>query len=363
MDIHKLDRFMRTDGRSGEGAIVWHSPLQPPFRISGFAWLRDESGFRRLPHLPEGAVREPVDKLADCTAGGQICFRTDSRRVELRVALKAPALMYHMPATGQCGFDAYVGEPGFKIYGGTVKFDPRLKEYESTVLELDPGESRLRTITLNFPLYQGVDDISIGLEAEAQVLAPPPYDSGKRIVLYGTSITQGASASRPGMAYPNILSRSINLEFINLGFSGNGRGEPELAEWVGRVENPACLLLDYEANCLSTAYYRQTLPDFIRIYRSRHPEVPIVLLSKIAIRFEFLKRAEQAERMERLHFQQELVASLRSEGERNLTFVDGTSLIGENDHECTVDGVHPNDLGFKTMADRLLPVLNAVLQS
>ncbi|MNH94801.1 hypothetical protein D3C73_474270 [compost metagenome] len=363
MDIHNLDRYMRTDGRSGEGAITWHSPLEPPFRISGFAWLRNGSGYRRLPHLPEGAVREPVDKLADCTSGGQICFRTDSQRVEVRVALKAPALMYHMPATGQCGFDSYVGETGSKSYGGTVKFDPRLKEYESTVLELDSELSQIRTITLNFPLYQGVDDISVGLEAGAKVLPPPPFHSEKRVVLYGTSITQGASASRPGMAYPNILSRSINLEFINLGFSGNGRGEPELAELVSQVDNPACLLLDYEANCLSTAYYRQTLPDFIRIYRSFHPEVPIVLMSKIAIRFEFQKRAEQAEREERLRFQQELVASLRSQGELKLTFVDGTSLIGERDHECTVDGVHPNDLGFMTMADRLLPVLKAVLQS
>ncbi|MGO4276553.1 SGNH/GDSL hydrolase family protein, partial [Paenibacillus sp. TAF58] len=168
------------------------------------------------------------------------------------------ANMYHMTATGQCGFDCYIGGPGEQLYYSTTVYDHTLAEYEAVIFKDMAREYRI--MTLNFPLYQGVEEVWIGLDQEAQIDPPQPYDSSKKIIVYGTSITQGGCASRPGMAYTNILSRRFNREFLNLGFSGNGKGEPELAQILSDIPDPACLILDYEANCVSTEMLQTTLP-------------------------------------------------------------------------------------------------------
>jgi lysophospholipase L1-like esterase len=220
----------------------------------------------------------------------------------------------------------------------------------------------MRNIVLNLPLYQGVEEISVGLDEHAAVLAPPGYVSGKKVVVYGTSITQGGCASRPGMAYTNILSRRIPLEFINLGFSGSGKGEPEVAEIVSQINDPACLVVDYEGNCVSTELFRETLPEFIRIYRAAHPLTPILVVSRIRYAREDVTPHLYEMRMERKRFEQALVNELREKGDLNLYFFDGShSLGGEDYYECTVDGSHPNDLGFLRMADALEPVLKTLL--
>lgn len=177
-----------------EAAIRWHSPLEQPFQISGLAWFHQERKYRRLPTLPAGAVPGAVDHLANHTA--------------VRVKLKGKANMVHMPATGQCGVDCYVGAPdvfGPLRYGNTTKYNVALTEYECALFT--GWGTAMRNIVLNLPLYQGIEEISVGLDENASVAAPPRYASGKKVVVYGTSITQGGCASRPGMAYTNILSR------------------------------------------------------------------------------------------------------------------------------------------------------------
>lgn len=354
----QLDKHMKVE----TGGVVgkeWHSPLESPFRVSGLAWWDLEYQYRRLPVEPNEKIPSAVDDLANCTAGGQIRFQTDSPSVAVRMRLKAKAGMYHMPATGEGGVDAYIGEAGALLYAGTARFLPSQQEYES---ELFAGESGgLRQFTLNLPLYQGVETVWIGLEPGARILPPKAYESEKRIVLYGTSIGQGGCASRPGMAYTNILSRRINYEFINLGFSGNGKGEPELARLISQIEDPALLVLDYEGNSGSTESYRQTLPEFIRILRETHPEAPILVISRVPYGLEPLKPELLRSRLERLTFQREHVQQLQEQGDRRLFFFDGSTLLGADPAEATVDGVHPTDMGFLRMADGLEPVLRRIL--
>jgi lysophospholipase L1-like esterase len=176
------------------------------------------------------------------------------------------------------------------------------------------------------------------------------------VIVYGTSITQGGCASRPGMAYTNILSRRLQREVINLGFSGNGRGEPELAHLLAEIPRPGLFLLDYEANTPSTEDFRRTLPAFIGILRAAHPTVPILLVSQIRFAPEAAFPARGATRLERRAFQQELVADLQRAGDNHITFLDGETLLpAATWDECTVDGVHPTDLGFLAMANALAP--------
>ena len=355
----KYDENMRANERL-ENGVRWYSPLEEPFRVAGLAWFAEERKYRRLPTLPKGSIPEAVDYLADHPAGGQVRFRTDSGSVSVKVKLKGKADMVHMPATGQCGVDCYMGDFGDVKYVNTTKYDLALTEYELALYQNWPVS--MRTITLYLPLYQGVEELWIGLDEQASVLPPPDYVSNKKVVVYGTSITQGGCASRPGMAYTNILSRNIPLEFINLGFSGSGKGEPEVAEVVSQIQDPACLVLDYEANCVSTELFRKTLPEFIRIYRSAHPVTPILVVSRIPYAHDLHDPVYIEAREERKAFQQALVKELRAKGDRHIFFFDGSTLLGGKDFfECTVDGVHPTDLGFLRMARGLEPTLKTLL--
>jgi lysophospholipase L1-like esterase len=335
--------------------LKWHSPLDPPFHVAGFAWFEKERIYRRLPKRPSYALPPDVDSLADNTAGGQIRFQSDSSRLSVKVRLKGIANMNHMPATGQCGFDCYIGMPGEQKYYSTTKYDHTKQEYEFVMFE--NRNAGLQNITLYFPLYMGVDEVLIGLDTGSDLIATHPYSSDQSIVIYGSSITQGACASRPGMAYPNILSRKMNVEFYNLGFSGSGKGEAEVAEVISEISNPSLFILDYEANCVSPELFRTTLPEFIRIFRGKHPEVPILVLSQIRFGLDHFEPYILNLRLERKRIQQSVVEAYRKQGDNNIYYYDGEELFGDDYHDCTVDGIHPTDLGFHRMAEKLAPVI------
>lgn len=356
--LTKLDKNLQIENVMTDG-IMWTSPLYSPYEINGFPWFSTDKTYRRLPIQPNVKIPEAVNHLANCTAGGQIRFQTDATKLLLRVKMKGRAYMSHMAAVGQCGFDCYFGTPGNQQFVNGGIFELLQDEYEVTIFERE--ENNIISITLNFPLYQGVELVEIGINHSASIIKPLPYNSSKKVIFYGTSITQGGCASRPGLAYTNILSRRINLEFMNLGFSGNGKGEAEMAELISEIENPACLVLDYEPNCVSTELYKQTLPKFITTYRMVHPYVPILVVSKFPYGKERLNNQLQVDRLERLAFQKELIAILQKQGDGNIFFLEGTDILGEYWDDCTADGVHPNDYGFMLIANKMEPIIKEIL--
>ncbi|MFZ4775166.1 MAG: SGNH/GDSL hydrolase family protein [Terrimicrobiaceae bacterium] len=335
--------------------LYWREASAPPFRLSGFPWFDRDGVYRRLPVLPAGRIECAVSELADCTAGGQVAFQSDTRHLAVRVKLAGPATMNHMPATGQCGFDLYLGEPGRQRYHNTVRYDIRETGYEVELFE--HPESALRTFTLNFPLYQGVKEVQIGLCPEARVLAPPAWSDDRPVIIYGTSITQGGCASRPGLAYTNIASRALNREIINLGFSGNGCGHPEVLGLMAEIPQPGLWVLDYDANAGSHDALRKSLPIALEVLRAARTDVPILVVSRIVWARDF-SHAESARNREiRAAIQREAVAQARAAGDSHIHFLDGGHLLGADADECTVDGVHPNDLGFVQIARALAPEL------
>ena len=354
----KLDKNMKLD-TAAEEPMTWHSPKGPPFRLAGFAWFAQDGVYRRLPVGPPCPIPDAVDSLANCTAGGQVQFQTNSTRLFVRVKLLGPASMDHMPPTGQCGFDCYIGPPTAQRYCRTTRFGRNADAYEGMFFDNFPAETR--NVTINFPLYQGVDELLVGLAPDAQVLPPPAHAREGRSIVYGTSITQGGCASRPGMLPTNILSRRLNVEFVNLGFSGSGRGEPEVAKTITEIADPLCYVLDYEANCQGIDRLRETLPEFIRILREAQPAVPIVVMPRTNISMELFDPNAVADTEERRAFQRETVESLRAGGDENIMFLDASTFFGEDFDECTVDGGHPTDLGFLRIANGMTPLLKELL--
>lgn len=359
MDARKYDKNMQAVATDA-GEVVWHSPAEPPFRLQGFPWFAADRVFRRMPLKPPQPLPEAVDNLAWHTSGGQIHFRSTARRIVVKVKLRGRFEMNHMPHTGMSGCDLYIGPSGAKRYYHTARFEINALEYQ--VLLFEHKQAEIRDFTLNLPLYNGVEEILIGLEPGCTLEAPLPYDDDRPVVIYGTSITHGGCASRPGMCYPNILSRRFNVPFVNLGFSGSGRAEPEVAHALAAVPDPLMYVIDCEANCGDPGGYEARLPVLLDILRAAHPEVPILLLSRIPNITELQQPVTLKTRLDHLAFQKKLVAARRKAGDKNLHFKDGSKLLEPDGHEGTVDTTHPNDAGFYHMAENLEPVFRKIIE-
>jgi lysophospholipase L1-like esterase len=355
-DLGKLDPNMAMVETDANG-IQWYKPQSKPFRLLGFNWIDQDKVYRRLPVKPAWPIRKPVDNLAWNTAGGQIHFQTDSPRLLVRGKLRFASGMYHMPSTGQSGFDLYVGPPSQLTYSRSTRFQPQDVNFNSELFS--NNSKKLRNFVVNFPLYNGVRDVEIGIVAGSKLMPPPDYPDARPVVVYGTSITQGGCAARPGLAYPNILSRRLNRPFINLGFSGNGKGEIELAKLINQVPDPALIVLDYEANVYDDV--KKTINPFIDELRRQNPKVPILVISKILYTNELLSPERLKSLGLRADYQRDVVEKRRTAGDTNIHFLDGRTLLGEHAHEATVDGSHPNAYGFMMMAERIKPVVARIL--
>ena len=352
----KLDPNMALKKADADG-IIWLDPREEPFGLVGFEWIKKDTVYRRLPVNPDWEIREAVDQLANHTAGGQIRFRTDSRRILLKVELRERSGMYHMPATGQSGFDLYVKDDRVQRYLKTTRFPHDTIRYQVEIFKAD--EKLLRDFTMNFPLYNGVNSVQVGLEKEMVLKSPLPFTRSGKFVIYGTSITQGGCVARPGMAYSNILSRKLDVQFVNLGFSGNGRGEPELAHLINQIQETSFIILDYEANAGETIV--NTLGPFVNILREKHPDTPILIMSKIRYANATGGSSAYKSLMNNLDFQKSLVDARKAAGDKNIYFLDGSKVLGDDYDECTVDGVHPTDLGSLRIANGLLSAIKEIL--
>jgi hypothetical protein len=195
-------------------------------------------------------VTPQVWTLSCCPTGGQIRFATDSRRIVVSVKNTDGKVNVTMAEIARSGFDLYCGTPGEdEEFWNTAWPVPGELEYTYEIFNVP--EKQVRNFRINLPLYNGVKELFIGLEKNSKILPPVPLKSQQPIVVYGTSITQGGCASRPGSVYTNILSRKLGMEFLNFGFSGNGQNHLEVAEILAQIKNPAMFIMDSEANSIS----------------------------------------------------------------------------------------------------------------
>ena len=217
------------------------------------------------------------------------------------------------------------------------------------------GSREMREFTINFPLYNSVASLAIGLEPGAHISHAAPYRMAAPVVYYGSSVTQGGCASRPGNSYPAMISRMLDIDHINLGFSGSGRGEAIMAEHIASLEM-AALVMDYDHNAPTPEWLERTHYPFYSIVRRAQPGLPIICVSRT------LNPAGDSEIARRREIIMATVERARAMGDGRIWFADGSRFFTGDDWDaCTVDGVHPNDLGFHRMAQALAPMIALAL--
>ena len=261
---------------------------------------------------------------------------------------------------GECGLDLYhdAGERHTYICTMTPNLDTSI-EQKMEYYHADSLDRRvpagMNSYTLNMPLYCGVDDILVGVPKGCTVGAGEEYRPEKPVVYYGSSITQGGCASRPGMSYQSHISRRLNIDYINLGFSGACRGEKIMVDYLASLDMSA-FVCDYDHNAPTAEHLRNTHYALYEAIRAAHPDIPYIMITRPDV----IGRTAECEERKAVIY--ESYEHALANGDKNVRFIDGATLFGDADaHECTVDTCHPNDLGFYRMAGVIGGVLEDAL--
>ncbi len=313
--------------------------------------------YQRLPDSLAQQIRPELFDLGMNPAGMSIRFASNSTKIALKWNSAKAFRMNHMTPTGISGLDLYSLVDGEWIFVGSGRPGVNKKECKSTIIENMTPEMREYMIFLS--LYDGVDSLYIGIDSTA-VIAQPMVDVPRRekpIVMYGTSILQGGCASRPGMAHTNILQRMLNREIYNLGFSGNGRLDVEIARLMATVDAGAYVIDALPNN--TTEQLKENIDPFFRILRNARPEVPVLFVESPIFpnsRFDNQVKEMLVEKNAALRsYYDSLVAS----GEKEIYYFEGERVFG-GCSEYTVDCNHMTDYGFQYFATQLAPILENI---
>lgn len=318
-----------------------------------------ESPYDRLPISYKDKIREPVWDLSKASAGITVRFHSNSTSISLKWTILNDFDMPHMASTGIKGIDLYTkynnkwryvtsagALVGQKKYQNNEVASDSINEYEL----ITNISSEFREYKLFLPLYDGVTKLEIGIDSDAQIKKATP-NTKKPIIFYGTSITQGGCASRPGMAHTNIISRKLDVDCINFGFSGNGRMETPIIELISEIKASV-----YVIECLQNMNIKQVkervLP-LVKIIRKKQPSTPIIFVENMMYKTAFLDKTIETELIqENLALKNEYDKILKN-GFQNIFYIEDMKADGM-DNEGTVDGVHLTDLGFLRYANYII---------
>jgi len=317
-----------------------------------------ETRYERLPASLKQVCRQPVWDLGKNTSGLALRFRTNSTTIAAKWEVLADNYMNHMTATGIKGLDLYAWTNGKWQFVNTAR--PTGKNSQQTIISnMLPTE---REYLLYLPLYDGLVDLQIGVDSTAIIEKPllKIPSTTNPIVCYGTSITQGGCATRPGMSYTSILERKLNREVINLGFSGNGKLDYEIAELMAQRTDAGLFILDFIPN-VTLEQVQDRTATFVQKLREHNPEIPILLVESIlfphsAFDVQMYKTVTDKNKALRKEYD-----DLLRKGYKNIYYLSAGKLIG-TDGETTVDGIHLTDLGFTRFADELQKKVRQIIR-
>ena len=342
----EYDKNMIVEASIKDLDVEMYDVRREPFQVYGFHNYREEEWFVRMPNDVAAEVSEGVRRACKESAGGRVRFATDSEYIAIRAEMCAIAYSPHLTLVETGGFDLYVDtENGSRLEAPFVPPYGMKEGYEQVVKFRSKA---MRNVTVNFPIHARVKNLQIGLQPGATLKAHTlPYRNEKPVVCYGSSITHGSAATRPGLTYPHMLSRRLNINIYNLGFSGQCKGERRMAEYIADMEM-AAFIMDYDHNAPTPEYLEETHRPFYEYIRARHPDLPIIMITRPNI------YPESKTNMTNREIIYKTYNGAIAAGDQNVYLVDGSEYLKKKGYDdCILDGIHPNDMGFSAMADAI----------
>jgi hypothetical protein len=329
------------------------------FPLYGKISEKTNERYERLPSELENVSRKDVWRLGQNSAGLYIRFRSNTTSMRIKWQSTFDNEQNHMTDLGTRGLDLYALVNG--EWRAVAPVRPTRKGVnEWTIIRNMLPEQREYMLYLS--LYDGVKSLEIGVD-EGAYLGQPEVASPsteKPIVMYGSSILQGGCASRPGMAYTNIIGRRFDREVFNLGFSGNARLDMEIAHLMASVKAPGAFVLDFVPNS-SDKLINEAAEKFFRVLRDAHPDVPVIFVEDpIFPRTAFDTKLHE-EVVGRNIAMTQLFKRLKKAGERKIYYVSAKKMLGD-DGDATVDGSHFTDVGALRYVENIMPALKKALK-
>ena len=343
-----------------ENGIVWYDVTGEPFDLYGFY---DTKPFMRLPEDVAAATNPGVKRNNYHTAGGRVRFSTDSSRICVRAEMPYVTKYVHMPMTGSSSFDLYVDTEYGSKYRACYKPDVHIKDGFTGEIKL-PKTEKTVYYTMNFPLYSPVTKLEIGIDAGSVLGHGMKYLPVLPVVYYGSSITQGACASRPGLCYESIISRRLNIDHINLGFSGNALAEDTIVDYMKTIKM-SCFVSDYDHNAPNPEHLKATHLKMYKAIREAQPDIPYIMLSKPDFIFHEIGSSLSGsdDAIKRRRIIEDTFRYARENGDKNVWYIDGDGICrGVDEDSCSVDSTHPNDIGFMKMADAIGRIIRRAMR-
>ena len=330
-----------------------YSCKDAPLQVFGVPFFYEKQNFQRLPAELRDLLGGSMEALGSRCPGARIGFRTDAAEFTVSFKLKSIKPDVGMSIFSCQAINVMVGERQSARLLGLVN-PPNYETLSAEKTFYKSGE--MEEVTLWLPRNEEVEEVTVSFPDNATVEAPTPYRHGK-VLFYGSSITEGGCCCNNTNNYIALLSRWLDMDFYNFGFSGSARGELAMADYINGMDMRA-FVLDYDHNAPSVEHLQKTHEPFFKRIREKHPNMPILMLS----RPDFDRDpagAASCRAVIRATYENALAA-----GDRNVYFVDGETFFGKKDRQlCTIDTVHPNDLGFYRMAEAILPTMQAILDS
>lgn len=313
--------------------------------------------FARVDTLKYRELPKGVKQTGRHSAGLFVDFKTSAKQISAKWCVQPSTVYAYLSEVNRRGLDLYakVGTTYQYVRSGF----PEAKSDCSEAIIIDQLTGEDREYRLYFPVYSELVNLQLGVEEEATFKTiQPTYD--KRILIYGSSIAQGASASRPGMAYPAQLERKYGYEFLNYGFGGSAKMEETVATFLADIPQVDLFIMDCVPNS-SVEEIKQRTAAFVALYRKKNPDVPIVMIPSVIREVGYFNTIiGQRVLAQNQQFKKEYEALIQ-QGVQNLHYVDVEYLLG-TDHEGTSDGVHPTDLGFARWIEAVQPHIEALFQ-
>ena len=332
--------------------MKFYSAFDKPIKVFGIADFDNRKTFARLPSEVISRVSS-LEFLGKRPPGGRIGFRTDSKTLTVRLAFETLGVDIGMSIYACQSAFVFAGERKSSTFLGLV--NP--KNYETKEFEKTFSLSgELQDILIYLPRNEILKSVDIGIDDGAEIEAPTPYKHSRPILYYGSSITEGGCCCNPSSAYNAIISRHLDVDYYNFGFSGNCKGEPEMAEYFNTLDF-SIFVLDYDYNAPTVEHLRATHEPFYRAIREKNPKTPIIMLTRPR---PWLNEDE----VQRRDVVKQTYENALESGDKNVYFIEGTEFFdGFDDSElCFIDTCHPNDLGFYKMAQKIEPLICSLLE-
>lgn len=327
-----------------------YSYQDAPLEVHGVPFFKERGVLERLPENVRQAVPSLESAGRRCP-GARICFRTDSPKLTLRMTLETFTPDIGMSIYGCQSANVMIGQRQTARFAGLLNPpDYNTKTVEKTFTK----EPIMEDVTIWLPRNEVIGEFTVAVEDGAAVEPPTPYQYPP-MLYYGSSITEGGCGCRVTNGYNALISQHLDVDYYNFGFSGNARGELQIADYINTIPM-SVFVMDYDHNAPNAEHLRKTHEPFFQRIRQAHPDLPIVILTRPD--FDYDIHSDQRRQVIRATYENAVAA-----GDRNVWFIDGQTFFGDTDrHACTCDCIHPNDLGFYRMATVIEPVIKQILE-